>query len=221
MGIRRRFLLALIAICLITCSVEAARSGGSRSSGSRSRGRSYSYSRSSYSPSSRRSYSSYRSSYRSSYHPSYSSNTYIGIGGGYVTPVIIPVGGYYYGPYDYYYHGGHITYVSTAVCPSGCVVNGVCGSAEVCATSSILGMILLIVFGVIFIGVCICFCICFCAAAKNANNYDHDSFERVSERSSHHSSHYSSHHSSPKNRREAEEPMRPGIVYQDILQSQM
>merc|ERR1712060_848737 len=77
-------------------------------------------------------------------------------------------------------------------CPSGCAVNSRCGTAEECATQSIVGSIFLGIFMCCFCSILACFLCGFCAAIKGGGDV-----HVVEHHSSHHS--YHSHRSGSSN----------------------
>ena len=163
---------------------SASRSGSSRSysysytkpaSSYKKPSSSYSYSYTKPSSSYSYSYTKPSSSYTYSYTTPSSSYSYHA----YVAPIIVPspvivpfapIGSYYnyyygsaYGYSTFGYGGGYYgsgtVYGYNSQCPSGCTVNGFCGTVSQCASATATGLIVGLVFG----GICLCLMFCLCA----------------------------------------------------------
>ena len=89
-------------------------------------------------------------------------------------------GGGYYGGSNYNNRNGYYTGLVVIAnadgtyyqgmpseCPYGCAINGVCGTETECATASVIMIVFLSIFGVVFCGCFCCFAFAFCSAAAN------------------------------------------------------
>ena len=166
----------LTALVMLAMSVVAKRGGysGSRSCSSSSRSGRSGYSRS---------YTSYSRSYGGSYggYGGYGGSYYGGYGGGIgvvpIVPIVVPVGGAPYGA-AYGYGAGY----GYNGCSFGCVVNGMCGSADQCAVirhqQAMRGWIIAGSIIGVFCLICIlCICCGACSASRGSNLND-DEYHR-------------------------------------------
>ena len=160
----RRSLTVILAAIVMLAAIADAKSSGSKSksksSSSKSKSYSYSYSYSYSSPSYSYSYTYYTPA---TYYTYYDYNR-----------------NHYYNSYSVTYTGmalgqmigtdGQSTYgmIPTNTCPYKCAVNGVCGTESQCSTAATVGLIIGIIFGVIFLGCGIFFCLACCRGIKKA-----------------------------------------------------